>query len=409
MDSIEITKKCGDNNMMLQVSRRLLSMRREIRDIPIESVKVSEFWIRRDWQEDLDSLAESIDIDGLLQFPAVRDNGDGTFTLVFGHRRYLACKQSGRTTIPCYILDVTAEDAAFLMLTENLHIKQLHPVDEAQAIRRIAREFNLQDAAVARRMGRKANVINERLAVLVLPPEMLAEVSTDSRSRFTFTHALTLAKLWDDERSDRQVHARQLYEKTIRHALTTLELKALASLIKEGDFDHLPERLKMYFMSSELMTAAMVGLFFHPESIVPGKDRRAKAMKAAAKRLQRHELEDLIVKVIEAGWSYEKACQQLLKRLGKQVDASDENDTDQSTGVDRLMSCISLLDKQLDGSRDEVEELAKSDPARFRSVRFAIVQLRKKLHSITVLASEVTSDVNVEKNVLVETTNVNAS
>ena len=67
-----------------------------IEDIPIEKIKTNDLWIRSDWDRDLDTLAKSIDDDGLLQFPAVRDMGEGYYELIFGHRRYLACKRSGR-------------------------------------------------------------------------------------------------------------------------------------------------------------------------------------------------------------------------------------------------------------------------------------------------------------------------
>ncbi len=380
-----------------------------IHDIPIEKIQVNEFWSRNDWQEDLDSLATSIETDGLLQFPAVRDRGDGTFVVVFGHRRYLACKRSGRKTIPCYVIDVTAENAAFLMLTENFQRRQLHPVEEARTIRRIADEFKLKDVEVALRIGWKANVVNERLAVLRLPEEMQKTIGIDPESCFKLTHAVTLARLWDDKRSDRQFQVRKLYEKTIRHKLSTTELKELVAFFKDGEFDRLPDRLRVALLSSKWMTAAMAGLYRSPHQVVLGKDPRARAMAAAARNLNRDELEDLIAGAVEAEWTYEKISQKLLKTLEKRLDAATPKDPDHQSGVDRLLSCVSLLDQQLAANRDEIEELARSNPKELGAIWFAIVQLHKRLQPVATLVSKSVNGLNLEKSLLPkEAANVDA-
>jgi hypothetical protein len=59
----------------------------ELQDIPIKNIKLSDFCQRAAVDEDLDVLAESIERDGLLQFPTVTDNRDDSYTLIFGSRR----------------------------------------------------------------------------------------------------------------------------------------------------------------------------------------------------------------------------------------------------------------------------------------------------------------------------------
>lgn len=373
-----------------------------IREIPIGRIQANDLWVRSDWQEGLDSLAESIDADGILQFPGVRDNGDGTYTIIFGHRRYSACKQSGHRTIPCRILDVTEEEAALLLLVENLHRKQLHPVDEARTIRGIADKFHLKDVELARRMNWKKNVLNERLAVLRLPEEMQQKIGDDARSCFKFTHAVALSRLWDNDRSDRQQQARKLFDKTIRYRLSTTELKDLVALFQKGDFDRLPDRLRVALLSDKWMTAAMAQLFLNPHEAVVGKDRRAKALRATAKKLDRGELEELIAAAVRSELPYEKACQKLLKRLQKQLDAAAPNDSDHQSGVDRLLSCISTLDRQLATSRDEIEALTRANPKALGAIWFAIVQLQKKLCPMETLLREAVNDAHFKQSPLDE-------
>jgi ParB/RepB/Spo0J family partition protein len=409
MDEINITENGGEKTAVAGSPTGPSDTKPTIHDIPIEKIRVNEFWIRSDWQDDLDSLAESIEADGFLQFPGVRDNGDGTYTIVFGHRRYWACKQSGRTTLPCYIIDASAEKAAILMLIENIDRRQLRPVDEARTIRQIADRFDLTEAELARRMKRPRNVVNERLAILALPDEMLEKIAVDSEGCINFTHAVTLSRLWDDRRSDRQSQVRKLFEKTIRHALSTTELKALVALFKEGDFDRLPDRLRTALLSNKWMTAAMAGLFLSPHEAVVGEDPRAKAMRAAAKRLSRDELEDLIVRAVEAGWTYEKTRDKLLKALGQRLTVADPLEAEQRSSVDRLFACVSALDQQLAASQDEIEGLARSNPKELGAVWFAIVQLQKKLQPVATLMGEAVNGLNPDRTAQdEETANVDA-
>jgi ParB/RepB/Spo0J family partition protein len=387
MDAMSVNEKSGDKNKMSGHPAEVTDKRPELRDIPIEKIKVSEFWIRSDWEEGLDSLAESIDLNGLQQFPAVRDNGDGSYTLIFGHRRYLCYKQLGRKTVPCYVIDTTAEDAAFRLLIENLQRRQLHPVDEARTIKGVAKKLKVSDAEIARRVGWPRSVVNERLAVLKLPEYMLAKVGTSPDTLLTFTHLLALSRLWEPSRSDRQFQVSGLYNKTIQYGVSTTECKDLVALFKEGKSDLLPKNVQDRLLGSKSMTAAMARLYLTPESAVTGNDDKAQRMREVAQRLSKKELERLIVKAVDAEWPYERTRQKLLTMVKSRLQTGEKRAASSQSGVQQLVLKISELRKKLHDTREEIEDIAKSSPKQFGALWEAIVQLHKRLDPIEALVT----------------------
>jgi ParB/RepB/Spo0J family partition protein len=387
MDAIGVNNKSSEKNEMPGHSAAAIDRRPEVHDIPVEKIKPSEFWIRSDWEEGLDSLAESIDLNGLQQFPAVRDNGDASYTLIFGHRRYLSYKQLGRKTVPCYVIDTTAEDAAFLLLIENLQRRQLHPVDEARTIKRVADKLGVKDIEIARRISWKPSVVSERLAVLKLPEHMLAKVGTSPNSRLTFTHLLTLSWLWDPNRSDRQFQVSGLYNKTIQYEVSTTELKDLVALFKEGKSNLLPKNLRARLLGSKSMTAAMARLYLIPESAVTGDDDKAKRMREVAQGLSKKELERLIVTAVDAEWPYERARRKLLDMVESRLQTGEKRVASSQSGVQRLVLKISELRKKLHDTREEIEDIAKSNPKQLGTLWEAIGQLHKRLDPIEALVA----------------------
>jgi ParB-like chromosome segregation protein Spo0J len=73
-------------------------------EIPLESIKVGVYNLRGDKaaakSPSLERLSTSIFQEGLLHPPGVIDNADGTYTVVYGHRRYWAIAQYLRESMP---------------------------------------------------------------------------------------------------------------------------------------------------------------------------------------------------------------------------------------------------------------------------------------------------------------------
>lgn len=155
----------------------------EVRDIKMADIRLSEFNIRKDLDagtEDtgLEDLAESIKDKGLLNPLIVRRLDDGTYELIAGQRRFLACQRLGWDNIPAIIRDITDDtDATILSLVENVHRADLNPIDKARAYQKIYERFNDYNK-VAKETGVSASTIKKYLTLLKLAPSIQERLTT---------------------------------------------------------------------------------------------------------------------------------------------------------------------------------------------------------------------------------------
>jgi len=115
----------------------------DVRQIELDKIIVSDFCCRSSEGDDLTDLMESIVQEGLLQYPNVMDNGDGTFLLLCGRRRYSACKALGWQRMPCVVRQKDQKDLIFIALTENLQRLASNPVDEAIFLNRAKKSLTI--------------------------------------------------------------------------------------------------------------------------------------------------------------------------------------------------------------------------------------------------------------------------
>ena len=85
--------------------------------------------------EEFLALVESIREQGVLE-PVIVTPRNGSYLLIAGERRLLACRKLELPTIPARVIDVVAgrDEVLALQLTENLQRADLDPVDTAQAV-----------------------------------------------------------------------------------------------------------------------------------------------------------------------------------------------------------------------------------------------------------------------------------
>jgi ParB/RepB/Spo0J family partition protein len=129
---------------------------------------------------DLEGLKSSIAAHGILQPLIVSlDPGGGEgYRLIAGERRYSAAKALGMETVPALVRTAEEHQRLELQLIENLHRKDLNPIEEAQSYRRLMEEFGLTQEQVAQQVGKSRPVINETLRILDLPGSVLEECRT---------------------------------------------------------------------------------------------------------------------------------------------------------------------------------------------------------------------------------------
>lgn len=146
--------------------------------------------------EALHELADSIKEKGVIQPIIVQDNGDGTYQIVAGERRYRASKLLGNTTVPAIIRNYTIEEKMEIALIENIQREGLNPVEEAMAFRDLMERFNLNQEEVAKKIGKNRSTVANSVRLLKLPQKILESISA---GRLSAGHARTILSVQADQ------------------------------------------------------------------------------------------------------------------------------------------------------------------------------------------------------------------
>ncbi|NCW40901.1 MAG: ParB/RepB/Spo0J family partition protein [Betaproteobacteria bacterium] len=117
-------------------------------------------------------LAESIRAQGIMQPILVRRLSQGAhagkYEIIAGERRSRAAKLAGLERVPVLVRDVPNEAAAAMALIENIQREDLNPLEEAQGLQRLIREFGLTHEQAAQAVGRSRSAASNLLRLLNL-------------------------------------------------------------------------------------------------------------------------------------------------------------------------------------------------------------------------------------------------
>jgi ParB family transcriptional regulator, chromosome partitioning protein len=147
----------------------------ELRDLPVELIAPNPHQPRRAFDEAaLQSLADSIAANGILQPVLVRPLAGGTYELVAGERRWRAARLAGLERVPALVRERDDATSLELALVENMAREDLSPVEEARACAALVEELSLTREEVGIRVGRSRVAVSNLLRLLDLPDEALA-------------------------------------------------------------------------------------------------------------------------------------------------------------------------------------------------------------------------------------------
>eukprot|EP01037_Dinobryon_pediforme_P000288 gene288-291_t len=117
-------------------------------------------------------LAESIKVQGVMQPILVRrlTGGEhaGKYEIIAGERRFRASRLAGLAEVPVLVRDVPDESAAAMALIENIQREDLNPLEEAQGLQRLVKEFGLTHEMAAQAVGRSRSAASNLLRLLNL-------------------------------------------------------------------------------------------------------------------------------------------------------------------------------------------------------------------------------------------------
>lgn len=165
------------------------------REIDVDRILPNALQPRKNFDtEELNELAESIRMHGVIQPIVVSPLQDGFFQLIAGERRWRAAQRVGLSRVPAVIRDSHEESALEVALIENLQRQDLNPIEEARAYERLIIEFGLTQEEAARRVGKSRATISNMLRLLRLPTEVQEWLQ---ENRLTTGHAKALLSLSD--------------------------------------------------------------------------------------------------------------------------------------------------------------------------------------------------------------------
>ena len=182
----------------------------ELRELEVELLSPGRHQPRRKFDaEALQSLAESIRAQGVVQPIVARASGGGRYEIVAGERRWRAAQMAGLKTIPAVVRQLPDRTAMAVALVENIQRADLNPLEEAEALRRLIDECGLTHEQTAEAVGRSRTGVSNLLRLLDLQPEVQELLRED---RLSLGHAKVLLAA----AGERQVElARQVVEQQL--------------------------------------------------------------------------------------------------------------------------------------------------------------------------------------------------
>ncbi|GHB82403.1 hypothetical protein GCM10010347_61690 [Streptomyces cirratus] len=162
-------------------------------EVPIEALAHNPFNLREDLTE-LDELAQSLLSRGQLQPLAVATRmafmeahpgqtdglGRAPYVVIDGNRRLAAAQLAGLKTMHIHVNDALSASAADILesaLIANVHRVDVAPMDQARALQELV-DVHGSQAQVAKRLGKTAAWVSQRLALLNLTPTLQEKVDT---------------------------------------------------------------------------------------------------------------------------------------------------------------------------------------------------------------------------------------
>ncbi len=149
----------------------------ELRHLPLDVLQRGRYQPRVDMRtESLQELADSMHLQGVIQPIVVRPlpglgGAAPRYEIIAGERRWRAAQLANLSSIPAVIRPVPDESAIAMALIENIQRENLNPLEEARALDRLIREFNVTHQQAADVVGRSRATVTNLLRLLELSPE----------------------------------------------------------------------------------------------------------------------------------------------------------------------------------------------------------------------------------------------
>jgi ParB family transcriptional regulator, chromosome partitioning protein len=148
----------------------------------VDQIRPNRYQPRRRFSpEEMEELARSIGVQGVIQPLLVRKNENG-YELVAGERRLRAAKMAGLEKIPVVIKTLSDAEMLEMSIVENIQREDFNPIEESEAYHRLITEFNLTQDQAAERVGKSRSAVANLLRLRQLPDEIKETIVEGSLS-----------------------------------------------------------------------------------------------------------------------------------------------------------------------------------------------------------------------------------
>ena len=192
--------------------------------IPLDLLQRGQYQPRVDMrQESLQDLADSIKSQGVVQPIVVRPigktAGSQRYEIIAGERRWRAAQLAEIPDIPAIVRDVADEDAIAMALIENIQR------EEARALDRLIREFDLTHEEAAGAVGRSRASVSNLLRLQELSDKVKPLLE---QRKLNMGHARALLSIRDS------IQQHDVARQVVQKGLSVRETEALVKRIVDG-------------------------------------------------------------------------------------------------------------------------------------------------------------------------------
>lgn len=198
-----------------------------ISHINISQIKVNPFQPRFEFnEENLQELADSIMLQGLIQPITVRQFGQNSYQLISGERRLRASKLAGLTQIAAYVRTANDQQMLEMALIENIQRENLNAIEVALSFQRMLDECHLKQEELGNRVSKNRSTVTNYLRLLKLPPTIQAAIRDN---KISMGHARALISI---EEVDTQLY---IFKQILEKDLSVRKVEELARSVKSSD------------------------------------------------------------------------------------------------------------------------------------------------------------------------------
>lgn len=179
-------------------------MKPTLKILPLDKIHDPERPLRFDLSpEGVHDLVESIKRVGIIE-PLVVTKVKDDYEVVAGHRRLVAAGLAGLAVAPCMIVEVSGLEKEMMKIHENIARDSINAVEWANHLDYLKTQYKITNAKLAGTLGMSEAWVEQHLAILKYPPDILRAVETD---KLAFSAARELVQIRDPVKREVYIRA----------------------------------------------------------------------------------------------------------------------------------------------------------------------------------------------------------